>query len=436
MHFDRGKMNPVNKLGYKGVIIGIVQGMDAKPAAGALASGKQGRFSGMRKSTIIGMLAAAVAVSFVAEAGTLRIGQPTLHGDQVSVPVVLEGNVAGGVAALSFQLNYDPAAVEPVQARPGAAAQSAGKEVMTNVPDPGTYMVVMAGLNSDTMHSGDVTHIVFQRRGDYNSTNISITGTTFASLQGDEIPSRGSTGSILFTQDEAQEPEESRDEPEQAPRETDEAPELPGEQDGVPPPESVSPDPAGVAPSRQTQRPAQISSERGTAEGAQAPWPATGTSSRGENDETREDADTDRRLADALTAAARSRSGIAGRPSQAPSATEESEPERREDASRTLETTAGTRMAAITEADTAAASAEGEEGTPLPRDPATTPAEEESPPTVSQPAGVPPPVLPDEAVRDAGETAAPSGTTRTLVFLVVVIAVVIGIVVLRRRLFT
>ncbi|HQH69417.1 MAG TPA: cohesin domain-containing protein, partial [Candidatus Hydrogenedentes bacterium] len=156
----------------------------------------------MKKSLVVVASGVLLFVSASSVAGTLRIGQPVVQGDQVTIPVLLEGDVAGGVAALSFQLNYDPSALEPRQASPGAAAQSAGKDVMTNVKEPGTYMVVMAGLNNGTLASGEVTNIVLERRGDDASTNISITGTTFASLQGDEIPSRGSTGNISFEQAE------------------------------------------------------------------------------------------------------------------------------------------------------------------------------------------------------------------------------------------
>ena len=194
----------------------------------------------MKKSLVVVASGVLLFVSASSVAGTLRIGQPVVQGDQVTIPVLLEGDVAGGVAALSFQLNYDPSALEPRQASPGAAAQSAGKDVMTNVKEPGTYMVVMAGLNNGTLASGEVTNIVLERRGDDASTNISITGTTFASLQGDEIPSRGSTGNISFEQ--AEEDDTESDE-EQAPSEEEQAPdqETPGKTKGRSPSRSRPP---------------------------------------------------------------------------------------------------------------------------------------------------------------------------------------------------
>ena len=67
----------------------------------------------MKKTYVVAAVVATLLVTFPAAAGTLRIGQPTVRGDEVTVPVVLEGEVADGVAAISFQLNYDPAAVQP-----------------------------------------------------------------------------------------------------------------------------------------------------------------------------------------------------------------------------------------------------------------------------------------------------------------------------------
>ena len=251
-------------------------------------------------------VAVLVLVSAASFAGTLRIGQPVIQGNQVTVPVLLEGDVADGVAALSFQLNYDPSMLEPRQAVPGAAAQSAGKDVMTNVKEPGTYMVVMAGMNNGTLAMGEVTNIVLERRGDNASTNISITGTTFASLQGDEIPSRGSTGSISFgeVEEDETEPPAAPDTPEDTP-----SPEQGGPDWGNRRPDSIPTTiPENESPSRRTTD----------------PTPRTTPSLRREAGrkldasltEGASDAEMSKELAAALTAAAEGRLNIASRPSE------------------------------------------------------------------------------------------------------------------------
>lgn len=127
---------------------------------------------------------AAVLIASSAFAGTLRIGDPVVDGDVIAVPVFLEGDVGDGVAALNFQFNYDSSIVEPQSINAGAAAQQAGKDVLTNMKEPGSYTVVLAGLNNAVLEAGEVISVILQRRSDADNTNISVTGTTMASLKG------------------------------------------------------------------------------------------------------------------------------------------------------------------------------------------------------------------------------------------------------------
>lgn len=116
------------------------------------------------------------ALAFIAEAGTLRIGKPEIDEDTVTVPVMLAGDVGEGVAALNFDFNYDPSALEPQAVNAGKTPQQLGKEVLTNIRKPGVYRVLMAGLNSSVLTSGEIVNIVFKRKGDSAETDISITG--------------------------------------------------------------------------------------------------------------------------------------------------------------------------------------------------------------------------------------------------------------------
>lgn len=379
----------------------------------------------MRKSNLAAVMAVIVFASMPAMAGTLRIGQPVIEGETVTVPVVLEGEVAGGVAALSFQLNYDPAAVEPQQASAGAAAQSAGKEVMTNVKEPGTYMVVMAGLNSNTVTAGEVTNIVLQRRGDNSSTNISITGTTFASLEGEEIPSRGSTGSISFGQPEQEDGDDTGEEAPDNEEETSNQENEP-EEDKTSEPVPINVADSDPAPRRTSDRASTVESPP-TVSSRPASQPSSPAGS-----ETETDAGAAQELADALTAAATSRSSIGARPSETQDAAQE-KPIEGETGKGEVQTPE-TQVAAITEGTEPAAVATV----------GTSPADEAAAPgatapgsgTASAPAVQEIPAPPDESRMPLDDTPnRENNSTRTVAFLVIIVAVVAGILLLRKRLF-
>ena len=78
------------------------------------------------------LCALALLVGPLAFAGTLRVGVPVVNGNQVVLPVMLEGDTGAGVAALDFTLNYDPAVFTPVRAEASEAAQTARKQVESN----------------------------------------------------------------------------------------------------------------------------------------------------------------------------------------------------------------------------------------------------------------------------------------------------------------
>ncbi|HOD51857.1 MAG TPA: cohesin domain-containing protein [Candidatus Hydrogenedentes bacterium] len=383
----------------------------------------------MKKSIPIIAMAAMLLGLFSADAGTLRIGQPQVQGDQITVPVVLEGDVADGVASISFQLNYDPSAVEPQQANPGAAAQSAGKNVMTNVKEPGAYMVVMAGLNSNTIASGEITNIVLQRRSGDASTNISITGTTFASLQGDEIPSRGSTSSISFeTAGDEGEQNEEQDTEEQPDNQENPAQEHGAEGTGGSNPIVINPADNEAAARRTPDVADSRQSEGGITQSRQSPVPGESAPETGD--------DANAKLAEALTVAAAGRANIGARPSD----TKDGKQSGGAAGTDSAESAAASemQMAAMTE-DTA--TVERGEPSAAPADSANvSTAPETSPPS---------PAITDSALQEPGRPAGMPGTaqagrtetsarsfTPTLIFVAIAAGAVFGVFVLRRRLFS
>ncbi|MCC6698956.1 MAG: hypothetical protein IT365_25255 [Candidatus Hydrogenedentes bacterium] len=145
--------------------------------------------------------------------GTLRLGKPAKNGSTVTVPVLLEGEVGDGVAALDFTLRYDPALLAPTGVRAGDAAATAGKGVQYNVTAPGRYVVMMFGLNQTTIQNGKVADIALRTlaAGEGTTTDIAIGSTTLASLSGDTIASKGSTRTLDLSAEIPEEPTDPAD---------------------------------------------------------------------------------------------------------------------------------------------------------------------------------------------------------------------------------
>ena len=140
---------------------------------------------------IIFLMVIAVAQGAAFGVGTLQIGDPKVEGNQVTIPVVLGGDVGGGVSALDFRLTYDPKILQPVSAVAGSSAANVDKRVMANMVAPGEYKVVMMGFNQTTCSSGEVVKVIMQRVGDSGTEtgNLSLVGPTLSSADGALIDS-------------------------------------------------------------------------------------------------------------------------------------------------------------------------------------------------------------------------------------------------------
>ncbi|MCC6796470.1 MAG: hypothetical protein IT366_15225 [Candidatus Hydrogenedentes bacterium] len=152
---------------------------------------------GCSLSRLCALVALAGPLAF---AGTLRMGVPEVNGNQVVLPVLLEGDTGAGVAALDFTLNYDPAVFTPVRAEASEAAQAARKQVESNEVSPGNYVIMMFGMNQTTLNGGQVAEITLTKKNQpaSNQSDISIEQTTFASIEGSEIESSGSSQTVTF----------------------------------------------------------------------------------------------------------------------------------------------------------------------------------------------------------------------------------------------
>lgn len=148
----------------------------------------------------LGSSVAIVLAGFAAHAGTLRVGAPEINGTRVILPVLLEGDVSNGVAAMDFVVQYDPAVFEPVSAEAGAAAVAARKQVQSSEISPGNYVVLLFGMNQTTITGGPVANIVLNTKGQppENQSAVTIEETTLSSVDGLEIPSSGSAQTVTF----------------------------------------------------------------------------------------------------------------------------------------------------------------------------------------------------------------------------------------------
>jgi hypothetical protein len=190
------------------------------------------------------IVAAALALSLfaastgAADGGSIGLGRPTVVGSQYTIPVVLSG-AADQVAALNFELSYDPAVFRPVAASSGPNALQANKIVNANMPEPGKYIVVMMGLNQETVRPGEVATLVMERVSapEDGASDLSIDRPTLSTAQGLEIPSRGERRTITMDGATAEEPEPAEETP---------TPEVEPDQSGEPEPAESAESPRGI----------------------------------------------------------------------------------------------------------------------------------------------------------------------------------------------
>ncbi len=230
--------------------------------------------------------------------GTLQIGDVTVEGNRVVIPVVLGGDVGGGVSALDFRLHYNPDLLQPVSATAGATAAQASKQVMASAGQSGEYAVVMMGMNQTTCGQGEVASVVMQRKSDASVSDwgLGIERQTLSALDGSVIPSEA----IPYeppegaTSGDSQQPEKpnqpAKPEPPATANPAAQAPRPPGMAvEAIPAAEEIAQAEAGNAPADAKDW-ARIRAERESLR-AKLPTPEAGIGSEGQP----EDKDTPQR---------------------------------------------------------------------------------------------------------------------------------------------
>lgn len=135
---------------------------------------------------------------------SLVIVDPTISGETVSLPIHLQGPVSDGVAAMDFQLSFDPAILRAVQVEAGAAVTQAGKTVQAQLLRDGVYSVLMFGGDLSGVIKGEIARVALTKIAEPKSgeTPVTIAETKFATVSSVEIPSLGSTTTLLFEPEE------------------------------------------------------------------------------------------------------------------------------------------------------------------------------------------------------------------------------------------
>ncbi len=144
-----------------------------------------------------------------ARAATLRLGQPTVENERISIAVFLEGNASEAPAAMDFRLRYDPAVVRVVGAEAGVQAQQAGKRLIANTPAAGQYVVLIMNFNQQTIAPGHVAtlSLVQSSPAEAATTLVQLTAPTLSTMEGVAMPVEGSEVIVSLTQRVPDEPE-------------------------------------------------------------------------------------------------------------------------------------------------------------------------------------------------------------------------------------
>lgn len=115
----------------------------------------------MRRLCCVVCCVVAFAPWHAATAAAITFEPAAQDGGYVTIPVTIRAEGREGVAALQFDVAYDPAMFELTEIQPGAAAEAAGKYAVSSDLSAGVARVIVAGMNQDTIADGDVVHLVF-----------------------------------------------------------------------------------------------------------------------------------------------------------------------------------------------------------------------------------------------------------------------------------
>lgn len=146
----------------------------------------------------VGALCAGLAAGNALGA-SLAVARPSQGEDgTLAIPVVLTADGTEQVAALQFNVEFDPkqfALAGESAVSPGTAAHAAGKSVYAASTKPGTLQVIIAGLNQNVIRSGEVSVLHFKPHGalDQAAGEVLLTNTVMSDPVGQAVRVREAT---------------------------------------------------------------------------------------------------------------------------------------------------------------------------------------------------------------------------------------------------
>ncbi len=129
------------------------------------------------------------------ETAALKVQNATVppDGRSLSVPVVFSAPAACAVAALQFDVEFDPAVLTLAPSGgvlEGAAAKAAGKQISFSKVSPDRIRVLVVGLNADPIAGGEVATLNFNiPRGAVSTASaVHLRNAVLADPNGSEVP--------------------------------------------------------------------------------------------------------------------------------------------------------------------------------------------------------------------------------------------------------
>jgi hypothetical protein len=165
--------------------------------SGVIRNGPGKKECSVQKTIYLGLLV--MAAGGAAGQAVLQLQEAQITETYATVPISVRGTLSQGVASLNFELRYDPDSIHVVSLTEGDAAQQAGKHLQWHQAAPGHINVVLMGFTQQTIRSGEVARLTVESlKPDRPAARLEITKSTFASIEGNVIPSRGSSSLVTW----------------------------------------------------------------------------------------------------------------------------------------------------------------------------------------------------------------------------------------------
>ncbi len=150
----------------------------------------------------IAWVIAGTALCGAGGAAVLTAGDAQGHaGDtNVAVPVTLDAATGESVAALQFDVLFNPATLGLPDVTLGAAAAAAGKSLSHNLLQPGRMRVLIAGLNQTVIEDGVVAEAQFSIAADAaaGAEPIAFSGIILSDPNGQSVGAASTPGTLTI----------------------------------------------------------------------------------------------------------------------------------------------------------------------------------------------------------------------------------------------